>query len=187
MSILKVQQLQHTNGTNAMTIATSGATAFGGAVTNSNQPCWRLDGYSGSTLIPPVNNSTPHTFANVDFSQGCSATTSRVTISTAGKYLVGVRFIVGNPSANTETRYMNTNIRKNSTYIARQLSALVAVADGWGSGNSYHPTSCETIVDLAASDYLEVVLSRSSSSDWDGTIYEDSSNGFTQFFGYLIG
>jgi len=188
MSILKVQELQHTNGTNAMTIATSGATAFGGAVTNSNQPCWRLDGYSGSTLIPAINNSTPHTFANVDFSQGCSATTSRITISTAGKYLVGVRFIVGNPSANTETRYMSVYCRVNgSSYPTRSLQGAEAISDGWGSGNSYHQFHVYDIINVAANDYLEAVISRSSSSDWNGSIYGSAGDGATVFWGYLVG
>ena len=188
MSILKVQQLQHTNGTNAMTIATSGATAFGGAVTNSNQPCWRLNGYNGATLIPPINNATPHTYRQVDFAQGCSASTSRVTISTGGKYLVGVRFVVGNPSANTETRYMSTYVKKNgSSYPARGMNGAEAISDGWGNGNSYHQFGFTDVIEVAQNDYLEAVISRSSSSDWNGNIYDDNGSGHTVFYGYLVG
>ena len=188
MSILKVQQLQHTNGTNAMTIATSGATAFGGVVTNTNQPSWRLDGYSGSTLVPPVNNSTPHTFASINFSQGVSATTSRITISTAGKYVVGVRFIVGNPSANTETRYMSSYVKLNgSSFPARGMQGAEAIADGWGTGNSYHQFGFTDVLNLSANDYLETVIGRSSSSDWNGSIYGSAGDGATVFWGYLVG
>ena len=182
MSILKVDNIQHTNGTSAISIATSGA------VTNTNQPCWRLNGYNGATLVPGINNSTPHTFRQIDFSQGCTATTSRITLNTSGKYLVGVRFIVGNPSPNTETRYMSTYVKKNgSTYPARGMQGAEAIADGWGTGNSYHTFGLTDIIDCSANDYLEAVISRSSSSDWNGNIYDDNGSGHTVFFGYLVG
>lgn len=189
-STIKVQNIKHTNDTTAMTIATSGDITMNAKVFNANQPSFKIYGRTNTSYTPPINNSTAFQFAATEFATGgftVSNTFSRVTVPVSGRYYIKVIIQHSGPSANTETRYMNTNIRKNgSTNVARQLSALVAVADGWGSGNSYHPTSCETLVDLAASDYLEVVLSRSSSSDWNGVIYEDG-NVFTQFFGYLIG
>ena len=187
-STIKVQNIKHTNDTTAMTIASTGALAFGGVTTNSNQPCWRLSGYSGSTLVPGINNTTPQTFEAITFSQGVTATTSRITIATAGKYMVGVRFVVGNPSPNTETRYMSVYPRVNgSSYPSRMLQGAEAITDGWGSGNSYHTFAINDILSLSANDYLEAVISRSSVSDWNGNVYGSASNGATVFFGYLIG
>ena len=193
-STIKVQNIKHTNDTTAMTIGTTGTTAFsgaasfGGAVTNTSQPCWRLSGYNGTTLVPGINNSTPLTFEAVSFSQGVTATTSRITCSTAGKYMVGVRFVVGNPSANTETRYMSVYCRLNgSSYPCRSLQGAEAISDGWGSGNSYHTFAVYDIINVAANDYLEAVISRSSVSDWNGNIYGSAADGATVFFGYLIG
>tara|TARA_B100000073_G_scaffold35552_1_gene26794 strand:- start:369 stop:938 length:570 start_codon:yes stop_codon:yes gene_type:complete len=187
-STIKVQNIKHTNDTTAMTIASTGALSFGGATTNSNQPCWRLSGYSGTTLVPGINNTTPLTYEAITFSQGVTATTSRITISTAGKYMVGVRFVVGNPSANTETRYMSVYPRVNgSSYPSRAMQGAEAISDGWGSGNSYHTFAVYDVLNLAANDYLEGVISRSSSSDWNGNIYGSAADGATVFFGYLIG
>ena len=188
VSTLKVGTIQSVTANTAMTIDNTGALAFGGATTNSNQPCWRLSGYNGATLVPGVNNATPHTFEAITFSQGVTATTSRITIVTPGKYMLGVRFVVGNPSANTETRYMSVYPRVNgSSYPSRMLQGAEAISDGWGSGNSYHTFAVHDILNLAANDYLEGVISRSSSSDWNGNIYGSASSGATVFFGYLIG
>tara|TARA_B100000927_G_scaffold51664_1_gene38611 strand:+ start:492 stop:1415 length:924 start_codon:yes stop_codon:yes gene_type:complete len=187
-NVLRTSSIKHTNDTTAMTIASSGALAFGGATTNANQPCWRLSGYSGSTLVPAVNNTTPLTYEAITFSQGVTATTSRITIATPGKYMVGVRFVVGNPSPNTETRYMSVYCRVNgSSYPMTAMQGAEAISDGWGSGNSYHTFDVYDVLSLSANDYLEGVISRSSSSDWNGNIYGSAANGATVFFGYLIG
>lgn len=188
VSTLKVGTIQSVTANTAMTIDNTGALAFGGATTNSNQPCWRLSGYNGTTLVPGVNNTTPLTYEAITFSQGVTATTSRITIATAGKYMVGVRFVVGNPSPNTETRYMSVYCRVNgSDYPTRMLQGAEAITDGWGSGNSYHTFAVYDVLSLSANDYLEGVISRSSSSDWNGNVYGSAADGATVFFGYLIG
>jgi len=190
MSTLKVGTIQSTTANTAMTIASTGDITMNAKVFNANQPSFKLYGRTNTSYTPPISNSTAFQFAATEFATGgftVSNTFSRVTVPVSGRYYIKTIIQHGGPSASTETRYMGTNIRKNSAYIASQLDALVAVADGWGSGNSYHTTYCETLVDLSANDYLEVVLGRSSSSDWNGTIYDDGTRGYTQFFGYLIG
>ena len=189
-STIKVQNIKHTNDTTAMTIATSGDITMNGKVFNANQPTFKLRGRTDTSYTPPINNSTAFQFAATEYATGgftVSNTFSRVTVPVSGKYFLKTIIQHGSPGGGTETRYMGTNIRKNSAYIASQLDALVAVTDGWGAGNSYHTTQCETLIDLAANDYLEVVLGRSSSSDWSGVIYDDGTRGYTQFFGYLVG
>ena len=177
-STIKVQNIKHTNDTTAMTIASTGALDFGGVTTNSNQPCWRLSGYSGSTLVPAVNNTTPQTYEAITFSQGVTATTSRITIVTPGKYMVGVRFVVGNPSANTETRYMSVYPRVNgSTYSSTMLQGAEAISDGWGSGNSYHTFAINDILSLSANDYIQVTGAGSS----------DVYGYYSSFCGHLVG
>lgn len=176
----------------AMTIASSGDITMGGHVLNPHTPMFKISGRTSSSYTPPINNSTAFQFGNTVFATNgfsVSNTFSRVTVPVTGKYYLKVHIQHVGPSANTETRYMGTNIRKNSGYISQPLDALVAVSDGWGSGNSYHTTSAEYFGDLAANDYLEVVLGRSSVSDWDGTIYADGTtdDNYTFFYGYLIG
>jgi len=187
MSTLKVGTIQdHANSNTAISIDSSGR------VTQPAKPMFKLSGRTGSSYVPPINNSTAFQFGNTVFATNgftVSNTFSRVTVPVTGKYYLKTVIQHSSPSANTETRYMGTNIRKNSSYITQNLEALVAVADGWGSGNSYHTTYAEYFGELAANDYLEVVLGRSSSSDWDGTIYADGTadDAYTFFYGYLIG
>ena len=76
----------------------------------------------------------------------------------------------------------NTNVNGVASFQGAQ-----AIADGWGTGNSYHDFSVYDVVNLAANDYLEALISRSSISDWNGSIYGSAAQGTTVFFGYLIG
>ena len=193
MSTLKVGTIQeHENSNTVMTFSNTGDITMGGHVLNAHTPMFKLTGRTDTSYTPPINNSTAFQFAATDFAtNGFSVTNtfSRVTVPVSGKYYIKTVIQHSGPSVNTETRYMGTNIRKNSAYISQNLEALVAVSDGWGDGNSYHTTYAEYFGDLAANDYLEVVLGRSSSSDWDGTIYADgtSDDAYTFFYGYLIG
>jgi len=193
MSTLKVGTIQeHTNSNTVMTFSSSGDITMGGHVLNAHTPMFKISGRTNSSYTPPINNSTAYQFGNTVFATNgfsVSNTFSRVTVPVSGKYYLKAVIQHVGPSGNTETRYMGTNIRKNSGYIHQNLEALVAVTDGWGAGNSYHTTYAEYFGDLAANDYLEVVLGRSSSSDWDGTIYADGTadDAYTFFYGYLIG
>lgn len=187
-----INTIKYDASTTAMTIDSSGNTTMGGHVLNPHTPMFKISGRTSSSYTPPINNSTAFQFGNTVFATNgfsVSNTFSRVTVPVTGKYYLKVQIQHVGPSGNTETRYMGTNIRKNSTYISQPLDALVAVTDGWGSGNSYHTTYAEYFGDLAANDYLEVVLGRSSVSDWDGTIYADGTtdDNYTFFYGYLIG
>jgi hypothetical protein len=186
MSTLKVGTIQdHTNSNTAINIDSAGR------VFTPQRPMFKISGRTDSSYTPPINNSTAFQFGNTVFANGftVSNTFSRVTVPVTGKYYLKTVIQHVGPSVNTETRYMGTNIRKNTSYISQNLEALVAVSDGWGDGNSYHTTYAEYFGDLAADDFLEVVLGRSSSSDWDGTIYADGTadDQYTFFYGYLIG
>ena len=180
-SILKVGELQHTNGTSALTIDSAGR------ISEPAKPSWKITGRTSGATIG-VNNASVFQFAATDFTTGgvtVTNTFSRVTVPVAGKYWVKTIINQGGPGQDTEVRYFTTSINKNGSSIVQQLQGLESVSDGWGHGNSYHVTQAETIVDLAAGDYLEVVLSRASSSDWNATIYDDGGK-HTSFFGYLV-
>ena len=193
MSTLKVGTIQeHTNSNTVMTFSSSGDITMGGHVLNAHTPMFKISGRTDSSYTPPINNSTAFQFGNTVFATNgftVSNTFSRVTVPVSGKYYLKTVIQHSGPSGSTETRYMGTNIKKNANYITQNLEALVAVTDGWGSGNSYHTPYAEYFGDLAANDYLEVVLGRSSSSDWDGEIYADGTadDKYTFFYGYLIG
>ena len=103
----------------AMTIDSNGDMTMGGHVLNAHIPMFKISGRTNSSYTPPINNSTAFQFGNTVFTNGFSVsnTFSRVTVPVTGKYYLKVQ-IPRFSSANTETRYMGTNIRKNSSYVA---------------------------------------------------------------------
>jgi len=128
-----------------------------GAITNINL---NTDGISeGSNLY--YTDARVNTFAGGG---------SLATITTSGDVTVGGNLIVN-----------------GSSYPTRSLQGAEAISDGWGSGNSYHTFALTDVIDVAQNDYLETVIGRSSSSDWNGNIYDDNGSGHTVFYGYLVG
>ena len=134
MSTLKVGTIQeHENSNTVMTFSNTGDITMGGHVLNAHTPMFKLTGRTDTSYTPPINNSTAFQFAATDFAtNGFSVTNtfSRVTVPVSGKYYIKTVIQHSGPSVNTETRYMGTNIRKNSAYISQNLEALVAVSDG---------------------------------------------------------
>ena len=162
---------------NAMTIDNSGQ------VTMPLQPAFMWKGVA--TNFTPDTSTTLFVFDSEVFDIGNNAVNNRFTAPVAGVYHFDVFLQHAGPGANTETRYMQVGFRKNTTTLDEHssLQAMEAVADGWGSGNSYHPQQISTNIQLSANDYVDITVSRSSSSDWNGTFNSDR----TRWSGYLIG
>ena len=154
-----------------------------GRVTMPLQPAFMWKGVASN--FTPSTSATTMVFSSEVFDIGNNAVNNRFTAPVAGVYHFDVFLQHAGPGANTETRYMQVGFQKNNTVLDEHssLQAMEAVADGWGSGNSYHPQQISTNIQLAANDYVDITVSRSSSSDWNGTFNSDR----TRWSGYLIG
>jgi hypothetical protein len=165
------------------TSATSMTIDSSGQVTMPLQPAFMWKGVA--TNFTPDTSATLFVFDSEVFDIGNNAVNNRFTAPVAGVYHFDVLLQHAGPGANTETRYMQMGFRKNGSNLDEHssLQAMEAVADGWGSGNSYHPQQISTNIQLSANDYVDITVSRSSSSDWNGTFNSDR----TRWSGYLIG
>ena len=106
---------------------------------------------------------------DTDTIHSTSSNTGRLTATTAGKYL-----IVGNAGWTADPVNATIYIRLNgSTFIARQ--GLVA---------DYRVMNVSTIYDLAATDYVELVVNQASGSD---KIIEAVSNTSPEFMMIRVG
>ena len=108
---------------------------------------------------------------------------TRFTAPVAGRYLFTWNINMGNNSGGTETRYFSVSLRLNGATAIHSNMSMVAVTDGWGSGNSYDAHPGSAIVELSSGDYVSMYKSKSSSSDYNGSIHSDS----THFSGCLLG
>ena len=108
---------------------------------------------------------------------------TRFTAPVAGRYLFTWNINMGNNSGGTETRYFSVSLRLNGATAIHSNMSMVAVTDGWGSGNSYDAHPGRAIVELSSGDYVCMYKSKSSSSDYNGSIHGAS----THFSGCLLG
>ena len=168
-SKLGVQNIAHTNGTNAMTIASDGV------VTQPNNPMFKV---SGANNIAITNNTrTKITFNSVEFDVGgyFDATTNyRYTPQVAGKYFINARAYITYASAGIENIY--GYIYKNGSSVAQFQS----IAGGINYGTVY----VSSLIDMNGStDYLEMYLMASVSTD--AAYYAGGDIG--EFSGYRVG
>ena len=157
-SKLGVQNIAHTNGTNAMTVSSGGAIALtsplpvssGGTGLSSVAPYFKLT--KNSTQATPNGATVTTTWQNTiyDTSSIVSLSNDRVIITsaTAGLYFVG---------ASVETNILNfrqiIGIRKNGSALARSEVATQTVAN---NGSRAPTINVHTIIEMANTDYLDV-------------------------------
>ena len=114
-----------------------------------------------------------------------SNTTTTYTAPITGLYQMNFNMQAGNNSNNTETRYASCYVRKNSDGASCGIDGLQAmenITDGWGAGNSYQTHARGGLVELNQGDYCYLWISRSSSSDYNGSIY----GGGAWWMGHLV-
>ncbi len=114
-----------------------------------------------------------------------SNTTTTYTAPVTGMYQMNFNLNAGNNSDNTETRYASAYMRKNSDGASCGFDGLTAmenITDGWGAGNSYQAHVRGGLVELNKGDYCYLWISRSSASDYNGTLY----GGAAWWMGYLV-
>ncbi len=133
-SIIGVETLQHTNGTTAATIDSSGR------ISMPNVIAWRVkrtDGDAGTGLI---------TFNNLEVNQGSAYSGTRMTAPVAGIYLVS---FTGRHNSQTAT---HCEFKKNGT----SFLGFRSTSTGGTVGNV--GINATAIVDLAVNDYVEVSI-----------------------------
>ena len=149
----------------AMTIDNSGRVAMPG------QPAWFLrphhssaSNYDGFNIFPFATTASDAWAQNVTVTTG-----GRVTVPVAGKYTAVATVRQENSSGNYEI-----SIKRNGSVIHR--------AGIWDSSEVYESIHATAIVDLAASDYLEIQIYSNASVGFGGS--SDTTNIFS---GHLIG
>jgi len=168
VSTIKVQNIAHTNGTNAMTISS------GGVVTQPNNPMFKA---TGADNVAITNNTfTKVTFNSEVFDVGgyYSTTNCRYTPQVAGKYVIYSRAYITYGSAATENLYLA--IYKNGTEVSN-----FARSD---DNSLYGSVQVSSLIEMnGSSDYVEIYIKASISSD--AVYYAGGSLG--EFSGYRIG
>ena len=171
MSTLKVQTIQHTNGTTGITLDS------GGRILRPTNPAWRIG--RGSTLTGVNQITTVINYDNISdadrdfFTQGgCSVSSGVVTVPITGMYHVGT----SNRFDDVGSGYIVVRITKND-----DDNSTFGTYDIVGSPSSaYETIGDNTIYKLNASDTVKV----------DYYISNDSSftvNTRSYFWGYLVG
>ena len=166
MSTLAIENIEHTNGTNAMTVND------GGAVTFPSIPCCYVRLTTSNvhdTSNPFTTTGTDIKLDKIDLNQGScyDASTGRFTVSVAGVYEANCQFLT-NASSSTDKQF---SLYKNGT----------AVHYGYHGVNSQHvEMHVHALLSLVPGDYLTVRLDQ-------GEIYIDGSGGYSAFAVKLIG
>lgn len=171
MSTLKVQNIQHTNGTTGITIDS------GGRILKPTNPAWRIG--RGSELTG-VNATT--TVINYDvtsnadrdlFTQGgCSVSSGVVTVPITGMYHVGTSNRFNDVGAGYIVVRITKNDDNDSSFGTYDIVGIPS--------NNYETIGDNTIYTLNANDTVKVdyYISNDSSFTVDLRSY---------FWGYLIG
>ena len=166
MSTLKVQNIQHTNGTSGITISS------GGVITLPQIPCC----YVQLTTSNAQDTSNPYTtldtdirFDDIILNQGScySESTGRFTVPVAGVY---------------EAKFMlTTSDNTTDDHNIKMYKSGVHVSSGFNAINStYAPVTSFYLSDCAVGDYFTVRLA-------SGDIFLNSTGILTAFSVKLVG
>ena len=158
-SAIGVQTIQHTNGTDAMTIDSVGR------VKQPTLPRFSAHGGSAQSTTGPA--VVAFTTADVNVGSCYSTSTYRFVAPVAGDYYLFYSLMSGGAN------YLRTRLRKNgSTYIGPEM---------FNENETYSRTSHALIATLAANDYVEVIYDTQGNSQ--GQVHGD----YRSFCGYLVG
>ena len=161
MSILRVDTIQHSNGTAALTIDSSGR------VLRSNIPAFIVYNNGVSAIVGP--NIMTYNIERLDASNSMNISTGIFTAPVSGLYFFGFNSL----AEINNTSLIEVFFRKNGADLT-----YTRTYDAENVGNAYGPTSVITTIEqMSANDTMQVYLNSGSS--------HGNLNG--QFYGYLIG
>lgn len=178
-SIIGVETLQHTNGTTAATIDSSGNVGS----FSPKMPAWNQIGIpnapSGNSAIV-WNSGNTGSFAK----HGCTynSSTGVVTVPVAGLYMVHFNIVCREQTAgNTITIQIEKSTDSGSTF-ADATAASYSVLEQAESASRWRTLSKTIILDLGASDQIRI--KNDSSETWEVPSNDHVGGNFS---GYLIG
>jgi len=158
MSILRVDQIQHSNGTAALTIDSSGR------VLTSNRPAFCARNVSN---ITGATTSRELVFTNVVFNigGGYNSTNGRYFAPISGRYHITYNlFTTGVAQRRLSTLHINGSTYTETTHES--------------SGDSLNALTCSVVISLNANDYVSVFTTAN---------ILGSNNIYCYFSGYLVG
>jgi len=156
-SKIGVQNIAHTNGTNAMTISSGGVATFtnapiGADITVADQ--WRKTGDTTGTLEPITDLERIDTTGQGTIGTAMSVSSGIFTFPTTGIYLVRATF--ANADGSTDSRYITGQIQvttNNSSYnsFADSTSSIKHITT-----TTYLQHSTETFVNVSDTSNVKV-------------------------------
>lgn len=156
-SKLGVENIAHTNGTNAMTISSGGVATFpnapiGAFISVADQ--WRKTGDTTGNLTPITDVERIDTTGQGTIGTAMSVSSGIFTFPTTGIYLVRATF--ANADGSTDSRYITGQIQvttNNSSYtsFAESVSSLKHI-----SSTTYLQHSTETFVNVSDTSNVKV-------------------------------
>ncbi len=161
-SIIGVETLQHTNGTTAATIDSSGR------ILTPARPSFRAIGTNNA-----FSTTSPIPFPNVQHNIGSHFSTSsnEFTVPIAGVYSLHAH--IGYVVVTSNAGNGQVNIRVNNTVKAYSYTNLPAAS-------GYIPCSVSLLIQLAVNDVVKVTFNATNASYYGGGVE-------CQFSGYLVG
>ena len=174
-SILKVENISHTNGSAAMTIDSSGR------ILQPAKPAWRIQRTEGQTLT--TNNvEHPIAFDNTDSARnnflqgGCTLGSSPdylVTVPVAGVYMVSLVIRVDGIGSG----YVIARIEKNKNTANTTETTIIS---GNNTSSNYENLTATTVFQANAGDTFGATIMASADTNF-------SVVGGTELSGFLIG
>ena len=172
MSILRVDTIQHSNGTTALTIDSSGR------VLSPNKPAFQVRGSALQSITSTGNSTVNYDTVIVNVGGNYSTGNSRFIAPVAGNYLFGSNTRIDSLNMSSAADYHRLYFAVNgsatsATYGHSIVSIVTTVAN-------YLTLNITGLISLSTNDYVQVFVL--SNSDISYTILPQES----QFWGYLI-
>lgn len=182
-SILKVNEIQHTGGTSALTIDSSGR------MTQSARPVWRVfnvgaqatTNWTASDYAPIIYSHT-----SIDTASGWTSGSSNLyTIPVTGNYVFHINQRCDGPAAGSWFQlYLDVNGQDRFRWI-------IDLNDGGGAQIAYYTFSVSDMAPFTAGDELQVRFG--ANNDTSVTLQgassasDSSTNQYSNFSGYFLG
>ena len=173
-SIIKVDTIQNSSGTDALSIGSDGSLGLKGL---SNRPAFYAVPASGSGLASGFSSGAtmPYGDAVTNIGNHYDTSTYEFTAPVAGLYFISASISPGN--ATSTNVWIGMRILKNGSNIASQGWSLSHV-DVVSGNNQYANLSHDCVISLVSGDKIKVIVPYNT---FNGDV------GYGHFCGYLIG
>ncbi len=172
MSILRVDTIQHSNGTSALSIDASGR------VLSPNKPAFQVRGSAPQSITATGNSTVNYDTVIVNVGGNYSTGNTRFIAPVAGNYLFGSNTRIDSLNMTTGADYHRLYFAVNgSASLALYGHSIVSIVT---TVANYLTLNITGLISLSANDFVQVFVL--SNSDISYSILPQES----QFWGYLI-